>query len=121
MPITVNRLESRIYHSKWADYVSVEDMQASMQRRQELAASDNAESYVVIVEISQGVRIPFNLEALRQAIEGDPKVLAFIVVGVTLQARILVESLMKISPTKLEIADSLEDALKRARSLLEGK
>ena len=119
MPITIDRLQSRIYASSWIDHVSIEDMQAAVAQRQELADADHARSYVSIVDVSRVGSIPFNLESLRQAMEMDPRVLRFLVVGVTLQARILVESLVKITQVKVEFVISAEDALQRAQALLE--
>jgi len=119
MPITIERLQSRIYASSWIDHVSIEDMQAAVAQRQEMADADHARSYVSIVDVSRVGSIPFNLESLRQAMEMDPRVLRFLVVGVTLQARILVESLVKITQVKVEFVISAEDALQRAQALLE--
>jgi hypothetical protein len=119
MPIIVERLEAGIYQSIWTEYVNLEAMLTAAVRRRELASADNAETYVSIIDVSQLGSIPFDLDALRKAVESDPRVVAFLVVGVSLQARILVESLIKTTSVKIEFASSTEDALKRARTLLD--
>ncbi len=118
MPITVERLEARIYQSSWVDFVSFEDMRSAAVRRQELAAAEHEQDYISIIDVSRLASIPFDLDGLRQLVETDAQVIAFLVVGVSLQARILVEGLMKVTKVKIEFAASIEDALKRARALL---
>ena len=119
MPIAVEQLEARIYLSIWVDFVSLEDMRAAAAHRQELADAEGAQDYISIVDVSRVGSIPFNLDALRETLEADTRVIAFLVIGVNLQARIFVESLMKTTHVKIEFAASTEDALKRARALID--
>jgi hypothetical protein len=118
MPITVEHLEARIYRSLWIDFVSIDDVRAAVLRRQQLADEDKASVYAVIVDVNQAGGVPANLESLQQAIEADSRLVAIIVTGTNLPARILVERLSKITQAKVESAYSAEDAVKRARALL---
>jgi len=105
MPITVERLEPRIYQSRWVDFVNFEDMLAAAVLRRELAAADNAPDYISVVDVSRLGSIPFDLGTLRKLVESDP--------------RVIVENLMKASHVKIELAASTEDAIKRAHALFD--
>lgn len=92
-------------------------MRGAAATRAQLADEDKALSYLAILDVSQAANTSFDLDALRYAVELDTRLLKFLIVGVNLQARILVEHLMKITPTKVEIAYSVGEALARARAL----
>ena len=119
MPITVERLEARIYQSTWTDFVSLDDVRSAILRRQELADEDNASTYIVIVDVIHAGSVPANLESLQEAIVADSRLIGIIVVGTNLPARILVESLSKLTRAKVESAYSAEDALKRGCAALD--
>lgn len=119
MPITVEVLEPHIYRSSWMDYVSLEDIRAAALRRQQLADQDDASCCVSIVDVSHVASIPVNVQALQETMETDPRVIVTIIVGATLPARILVENLTRVTRMRMEFAYSTDDALKRARAVLE--
>jgi hypothetical protein len=119
MPITVEVLEPHIYRSCWMDYVSIEDIRAADLRRQQLSDHDPTNGCVSIVDVSHAGSIPANVQALQEAMETDPRVIVTIIVGATLPARILVEKLTRGTRLRMEFAYSTEDALKRARAVLE--
>jgi hypothetical protein len=102
----------------WIDFVTVDDMRAAVLRRKELADEDRVSSYVVIVDALHAGSVPSDLESLHELIRDDPRLIGIFVVGTNLPARILVESLAKVTRAKLESAYSTEDALKRAHAVL---
>lgn len=119
MPVNISLLEANIYRGEWVGDITIEEVIASMQEVVETANDAKFERYVLLVDLTQAGRIPFDFRNLLHISNMDARVIEFVVINAPMVGQVLGNMLKKLSNQPFSFADTVDAGIQVARQLLE--
>jgi hypothetical protein len=119
MAVAFSRVEPGIYRIQLSGTVQLNDLLNAQDRGTETAAEQGDQRYVMIIEIGNDVRMPFDIREAGKLIENDTSERVF-TVGASLHVRFLATLLGRFfGLNRVEHVSSFEQALPKARAILQ--
>jgi hypothetical protein len=119
MPVTVERIEPRIYLSIYSGNATNDEILEVIYKRKMLADEYHESSYISVADLTAITSLPLDVTTVRSMGGSDPRNIRYLVVGASLQIRVLLESFGANTSANLEFFKTVEEALTRARMLLQ--
>jgi hypothetical protein len=123
MPITPERLDSRIYVSRWQGDVTADDFkQAHQQGVEEARAHDEHDFYVLLLDMADDVTLPLNPKGALYVLETVKYDIEAVIIGVNtppaMQA--ILPGLDAASPqvSRTETVDTMREGVSLARQIV---
>jgi len=121
MPVTVERIEPHIYVSTYSSHPSIKEIIDAIEERKAIADAHQENYYVSLADLTHFKMIPFDLGKIRRAAASDTRVVRSLLVGASLQIRVLVASFQGLLGLNPELFETMDPALERARQLLSAR
>jgi hypothetical protein len=119
MPVQVQHPEPMIYVNIITGNLTLEEMHRTILEMGHMADANNEPHFVLISDATALRNIPFDVQNLRKIAEYDPRIIALLVVNASFVVKVAADLVGKVSPLTVEHAKSVDEALPRARALLE--
>ena len=119
MPVQVQHPEPMIYINIITGNLTLQEMHRTIQEMGQMADANNEPHYVLISDATALRNIPFDVQNLRKLAEFDPRIIALLVVNASFVVKVAADLVGKVSPLPIEHANSVGEALLRAKALLE--
>ena len=114
MPITIQRLEERIYHATYEGELTLKEITSG---NLEALAQDHDESpYVAIIDATKLKKVPFDVRGIRTMDTSYTAHTVFIV-NPPIMLSILIDILRRIMSKRILTVDSREEALEKAKEV----
>jgi hypothetical protein len=117
MPALIERLEPGIYLSVWEGGITRENFLQRVHEREALVSQHGDAHYVAIVDMSSAEIKEYDIRTTRRSIQ-DSRLIAVFIISPPLSIRMMFVMLRQISAIPIELCESLEAAVEKAREAL---
>jgi hypothetical protein len=118
MAVNFSRIEAGIYRIQLSGTVGINDLLSAQAQGTKTAAEQGDGRYVLIIEIGNDVRMPFDIREAGKLIENDTSE-RILTVGASLHVRFLATILGRLfGLNRVEHVSNFDGALAKARTLL---
>jgi hypothetical protein len=121
MPVEVTRLEPKLYLNVSSRAVRMAEIRDAVQEMARMATEYQDEYYVIISDASAMTNIPFDIRALRELADLDPRLIALLLVKPPYLASVAVNIISRVSSLVFEHYASRDAALERAHEILRAR
>ena len=118
MPINIERLEPGIFRAECIGQLTIEDILARMREITALAEKSGDANWVLLADLTQSNKIPFDMKTLTNSANAAKSAAGYIFVNAPYVGQVIGNMLDKLSAKKFSFADSMEDGLAQAHSIL---
>lgn len=121
MPVTVTRVERRIYHYRWHGSVRLEETDEAGIEGQRMAAEHGENPHIQMLDLRDAQRIPLNIHgSARIAERQKDDIIRIVVVGAPRAGQALGQALKKFSPLlrNMVFVEDYEQAVAVGRDLI---
>lgn len=118
MPAKVEYPEAGIFHAKWLDPLTMDDIGQQSEYILDYANQHGVEQFVIISDLSECSHIPMEVQKMRQYAMSDRRILGYVIVRTQLLAKVMIRMLDKLTPQEYRTAETVDDALTQAREIL---
>jgi len=121
MPVTTQRIEPHVYLTTYSESPLIKQMLDAVAYRKTIADNYEEVYFVSIVDLTRFGTMPYDVSSVRRAVAHDNRNLRTLAIGAPLYVRALMETFRSLLGLKMEFYETREEALERARCLLERK
>ena len=116
MPTTTSRIEPGIYRADWIDNVTLDEIFAARDSIDALAAADNRENFIIVIDGSKVKRIPVEPRMLIKST--NTGAIGILVLNAPLIGEVVGGIFNRLAPFRCEFYRDYDALIKRAHKLL---